>query len=70
VAMLLAGAYAVESHARHAGLSVGESRLSIPWMIRYHATINVFGFAAPGLLAWLVFPGGKGETRADSHQAV
>jgi len=23
-------------------------------MIRYHAAINVFGFALPGLLAWLV----------------
>jgi Ca2+/Na+ antiporter len=28
--------------------------LSIPQMVRYHAAINVFGFALSGLLAWLM----------------
>jgi hypothetical protein len=51
--MILAAAYAVGNYAERTGDSFG-SWLTIPLMIRYHAAINIFGFALPGLLAWLV----------------
>ncbi|HMF11495.1 MAG TPA: YndJ family transporter, partial [Gemmataceae bacterium] len=47
--MALGAAYAL-GHYTHADW------LTIPQMIRYHAVINVFGFALPGLLAWHTSP--------------
>jgi hypothetical protein len=54
VGMALAAVYAIGDftyvmHWRGEGVW-----LSIPQMVRYHAAINVFGFALPGLLAWLM----------------
>jgi hypothetical protein len=45
--MSLAAVYAVGNYTQLGWLSISQ-------MIRYHATVNVFGFALPGLLAWLV----------------
>ena len=53
VGMILAAAYAIGNYAERIGHSYG-GWLTIPLMIRYHAAINVFGYALPGLLAWLV----------------
>jgi hypothetical protein len=52
VGMMLAAVYAVGNYAERTGH--GQLWLTIPQMIRYHAAVNVFGFALPGLLAWLV----------------
>jgi len=49
VGMGLAAAYAL-------GVYTKQNWLDIPTMIRWHATINAFGFALPGLLAWTVVP--------------
>lgn len=54
VGMLLAGIYAVGNYAHRVGHDLGGEWLTIPQMIRSHAAVNVFGFALPGLLAWLV----------------
>jgi hypothetical protein len=47
VGMSLAAVYAIGNYTQLGWLS-------IPQMIHYHAPVNVFGFALPGLLAWLV----------------
>jgi hypothetical protein len=52
-AMALAAVYAVSHYASVTGLWNGDAWISIPQMIRYHAPVNVFGFALPGLLGWL-----------------
>jgi hypothetical protein len=51
--MSLAAIYALGDYTYVAGLRGEGVWLSIPQMVRYHAVINVFGFALPGLLAWL-----------------
>jgi hypothetical protein len=53
VGMALAAVYAVGNYCQLGWLS-------IPRMIRYHATVNVLGFALPGLLAWLVIAPASG----------
>jgi hypothetical protein len=45
-AMALAPVYAL-------GLFLGKQWLDIPAMLRLHATVNVLGFALPGLIHWL-----------------
>lgn len=54
VGMLLAAVYAVGNYAHRMGDAGADDWLTIPQMIRHHAAINVFGFALPGLLAWLL----------------
>jgi hypothetical protein len=53
-AMMLALAYS-------AGSYLGIRTLDIPSMIFFHATLNVFGFALPGLLFWNAALGRPGE---------
>jgi len=55
VGMLLAGGFAVGNYGHRVGAIADGGWLTIPQMIRYHAVINVFGFALPGLLAWLTW---------------
>jgi hypothetical protein len=52
VGMVLAAVYAAGNYAERTGH--GPLWLTIPQMIRYHAAVNIFGFALPGLFAWLL----------------
>ena len=51
-AMMLAVTYALGAFLGESRM--GQFRLDIPTMVRFHATANVFGVALPGIASWFL----------------